>query len=317
MPYDRNDPRSQLATAEQNRRPNRNAATPADIAASPEYFEFSTLQPDEVTPLGSRSWFVRTQTCCLVYSIAGSGERFSRSAQQDEYVTLLVSTPSQPAAHVEFIVGGDRVTVDEDAVVVVPPGESDIVVSSSGVVVRVFSNLATEVAERASNAVVHAETHPHTAPFAPWPVAPSGDRLRVYSLADVPADPARFGNLFRCSTVMVNVIPADPGARDPAKLSPHFHEDFEQLSLQIDGDYVHHIRTPWTTNLADWRVDEHRLCTSPALIVIPPPTVHTSQGVGDHRHQLIDIFCPPRLDFSSRPGWVLNHDDYPHLPPAD
>lgn len=313
MPYDPNDPRSQLATI-QTAAP---GATPADIAAPPEYFEFSKLEPDDVTPLGTRSWFVRSQTGCLVYSLAAVGERFLRRGQPDEYVMLLVSTPTQPAARVDVVAGEERASIDDDAVVVVPPGESEVVVTSPGVVVRVFSDRATDLVAHARNAAAHGDPHPHAAPFQPWPTAPAGDKLRAYRLADAPVDPTRFGNIYRCSTIMVNVIAADPGARNPAKMSPHFHDDFEQLSLQIDGDYVHHIRTPWTTNLADWRGDEHQLCTSPALIVIPPPTVHTSQGVGDHRHQLIDIFCPPRLDFSSRPGWVLNHADYPEMPSAD
>lgn len=71
------------------------------------------------------------------------------------------------------------------------------------------------------------------------------------------------------------------------------------------------MRTPWTPDSTAWRDDEHRHCTSPAIVVIPPGPTHTSQAVGDMRHWLIDVFVPPRADFSARPGWVLDADEYP------
>ena len=39
--------------------------------------------------------------------------------------------------------------------------------------------------------------------------------------------------------------------------------------------------------------------------MIPPRVVHT-QDVGNGTTWLIDIFGPPRIDFSSKPGFVLN-----------
>ncbi len=308
MPYVHGDPRADL-TAPATTRP-----VPRGPAAPPEYFELSTIEPDEVSLAGTRSWIVRSQTAVVVYSNAVAGEELSRTGQPDEYMVVLVSTPTNPAAQVDVITDGERHVVREDAVIVIPPGDSDLVVTSTGVVVRVFSNRAGDLAERARNAPAHADAHPHTAPFAEWPPAAAGQRVRVYRLADAPEDPTRFGNIYRCATAMVNVIAATEGPRDATALSPHHHDDFEQISLQIDGEFVHHIRTPWTTNSQEWRGDEHRHCASPAIVVIPPPTIHTSQGVGRHRHQLIDIFCPPRRDFSERAGWVLNHDDYPELP---
>ena len=81
--------------------------------------------------------------------------------------------------------------------------------------------------------------------------------------------------------------------------------------MQLDGDYVHHMRVPWTPDLTTWRDDEHHHSQGPSIVVIPPPIVHTSEAVGHMRHFLVDVFAPPRVDFSERPGWVLNADDYP------
>lgn len=79
----------------------------------------------------------------------------------------------------------------------------------------------------------------------------------------------------------------------------------------IDGAFVHDIRWPWVPDMRAWRNDEHELLAAPSLTVIPPPAIHTSRSVVPGFNQLIDIFSPPRADFSKQAGWVLNAVDYP------
>ena len=68
---------------------------------------------------------------------------------------------------------------------------------------------------------------------------------------------------------------------------------------------------PWTPNRHDWRPDDHLEIGSPSTTIIPAGVVHTSQGVAGEGMRLLDVFGPPRVDFSLRPGVVRNADDYP------
>jgi hypothetical protein len=299
--YEKDDPRSALATATAPR-PDSGAAI-----AAPQYFDFRRLaSPDADTPDG-RTAVVRGQNVVLVRTEARAGDELDNGTLDGELAVVV--TGDSPAFSV--IVDGGTMRIDAPGLVVVPPGTSRISVHGDGPLVRLIE--ATEPAwrDRAANAAAYAEDHPRVAPLRRWPAPAGGPAVRFYRLADVPDDPARFGRIFRTRSFMVNFLPEVTGPRDPHKLSPHTHDDFEQLSLAVRGEYVHHIRTPWLSDSTRWRDDEHVRLGSPSVAIIPPPTVHTSAAADPGVNQLIDIFSPPRVDFSEKPGWVLNADDYP------
>ena len=85
--------------------------------------------------------------------------------------------------------------------------------------------------------------------------------------------------------MMINWLEPSSGPRDVTQITPHAHPDFEQCSLVLEGEYVHHLRWPWTTNLLDWRDDDHQVCRSPSVTVIPPTSIHTSQAIGQGTNQ--------------------------------
>lgn len=297
--YDPTDPRSRMAAAPAAAK----SSAPTDFAGA-DYGLFYETEPQLVAD-GARTWLTRGQNFMVAHSEADAGGVLERTGQPDEYVLLL------PDRHTPAVVevGGERVEVEGYSLVIVPPGDSRITLPKGGRATRILSTQARDLAARCSNAESYAEPHPNVALLEPWPDPVGGFRIRAYSL-DVPPTPGRFGRIFRCTTLMVNYLDPQHGPRDITKLSPHHHDDFEQGSLALDGAFTHHLRWPWTTNLNVWRNDEHALVKSPSLTVIPPPAIHTSRGMEAGLNQLVDIFSPPRLDFSKQ-GWVLNADEYP------
>ncbi|CAN7705395.1 hypothetical protein [Neorhizobium sp. LjRoot104] len=260
----------------------------------------------QIADANGDTWISRGQNFVVAYSNAKEGGLFSRRSQPDEYALII---PDEETS-VEITTAEGTTLVPGYSVAFVPPGDSSIRVSKGGSIVRLFTPKSEDLASIASNADAFLGAHPNVPPFEAWPEPPGGLKLKWYTL-EVPDDPSRFGRIYRCTTFMINYLSPRIGPRERDKVSPHHHDDFEQCSLALSGSFTHHLRWPWTTNMNIWREDEHLYCESPSICVIPPPSIHTTTAESTGVNQLVDIFAPPRLDFSGKRGWVLNADDYP------
>jgi mannose-6-phosphate isomerase-like protein (cupin superfamily) len=253
---------------------------------------------------GFRDSIARGTNFVVVLTRAEAGARLARTAQVDEYMVLLIDAAATIRA------GGMTIEAGPESVTIVPPGDSDILMHGAGQVFRLFSHLAEDLAGLASNRDDFARRDPAVSPLVPWPAPADGLRLRTYRLADATRADSNM-RIYRSTNLMLNVMKPRMVARDTTKLSPHSHADFEQGSLALQGRWVHHMRYSWGPDMSDWRDDEHVEVDSPSMAVIAPQAVHTSRNVNDGGAWLLDIFAPPRLDFSSRPGQVANEQDYP------
>jgi hypothetical protein len=298
--YDTSDPRATLAPS-----PASGAKPAATQFAAAEYGRFYDSPPQEDDASG-QSWYFRGQNFVLHYMQAQTGATLVREHQEDEYALML----PDPASEVRIEANGQTETVSGGHLAFIPPGASIVQVTKPGRLIRLVTVRADDLVAKCANEESYRQAHPNIPPLEAWPAPHGGFRIRSYPLV-VPPSPGRFGSIYRCTTMMINMLDLFEGPRDATKLSPHFHDDFEQCSLALRGSFMHYIRWPWTTDLNAWRDDDKELCAAPSVAVIPPPAIHTSRAVGEGTNQLVDIFCPPRLDFSQKPGWILNADDYP------
>ena len=298
--YDKSDLRSSLSSAA----PVPAAADPSKSYGTASFIHFKQGEPQEEDAL-CRKWYGRGHNFMVCYVEAKAGARITRAAQPDEFVIL--SPQHSTELRVESEHGAED--IPGYSVVVVPAGASTIHVKTDGSFFVLYTTRSQDLAAKAVNAAAYAAPRDHVAPLVPWPQPVDGPRIRRYSM-DVASEPGRFGRIWRCTTFMVNLFVED-APRDIEKVSPHFHDDFEQGSLLMTGAMSHHVRWPWTSNMRNWLPDAHMDCTSPSLAVIPPPAIHTSNGTGSELRLMVDVFCPPRIDFSQKPGWVLNAAQYP------
>jgi len=250
---------------------------------------------------GVHRWITRGANFAVVCCSGEAGATLEEEARDEQFAYALDGGVVVQSA-------GRQETLDVEDLAIVPPGPFTLRFERPGRLVQLLT--ADEpVAARAANAASYAGGAPEVAPIEPWPEPVGGYRLRRYSTLEAYA---RGGMVHAFRTRKLMMVPyarfLEP--RDETQLSPHAHADFEQGSVALEGEWVHHLRVPWTPDRREWRPDLHLRIGSPSTLIIPAGIVHTSQGIAGEGMRLVDVFAPPRLDFSQR-GWVDNVADYP------
>ena len=218
-----------------------------------------------------------------------------------------------PDVAITLVFKDGTIEIPQRALVILPKGLYEISFDAKG---RVFALTTGRVDLKQSHAQSqndseHAQSDPRVKPIGhPFGQSENGENgIRIYAVDDIPHP---VGNprlkFFQTSTMSINWVEYH-GSRDRTKLSPHSHEDFEQGSLAISGDFIHHLRTPWGPNADDWRDYKHMAAPPDSLLVTPPEIIHTTEGIGVGHSILIDVFAPPRRDFIAK-GWMHNAADY-------
>lgn len=235
----------------------------------------------------------------VVAYIDGKADECVERLSADEYFVYVVE------GKVILTAGGQKLVVTDRSMSIMPAGTGTIRFDGDARIVIVASVLAKDLLANASNAGDYEATDTD---FVHLPVAdrPCAARpLRSYRLDDYADRPMR---LFRSENLMVNVFDHTK-PRDSGALTPHSHDDFEQGSFAVAGDWMHHLRRPWGPDLSQWHDDEHLAIGSPSLVIIPAKMIHTSRSVNPGYAQLLDVFAPPRTDFVTQ-GLVCNADEY-------
>ncbi len=269
--------------------------------------DHSVSRPNFLEADGAPTWITRGANFAVAITRASAGTSLQNTSVPDEHMLLLHEVSARVST------GDGKIIVPANHLVIVPPGDSEVVATGAGLIVRCFSARHVAMLAQAGNASSYAAPRDELAQIIDWPAPVGGFALKTYDLAAGLAEGDKT-RVYRSSNLMINILRERQEPRDTRGLSPHSHADFEQGSITLSGRHVHHLRTPWVPDMSVWRPDEAVEVGSPSVTIIPPPIIHTTRNIGYGRALLVDLFCPPREDFAKRPGMVRNFADYP-LPP--
>lgn len=219
--------------------------------------------------------------------------------------SMLIATGANGAA---LRHAGAEIALPGRTIAILPAGETFVDFVASATLVRLLA--ATSLGDDVEPANAADYLSPDVAVAAwgsPSTALHSGMRLHSIDALKAPADKPRL-KMLRSADISINWVEYH-GLRDRTALSPHDHADFEQGSLAILGDFLHHMRVPWGPDATQWQPDRHVEASAASLMVIPPRVIHTTEGLGEGHHILLDVFCPPRADFLAK-GWIGNKADY-------
>ncbi|MDO9438650.1 hypothetical protein [Hydrogenophaga sp.] len=279
----------------------------ANAILPPTLLDFST----ECAAPGAAAWDARGQNFHVTWRRAGAEPLTVDTASADELMLIVLEAPVTIASE-----GRATLTAPARTIAILPAGAWRLVLAPQATcaVLRSLRGADAEAAGVADglvrNAAAYREPDPRIVPVGtPYRALRDADAVRLLPIEQVQAskDKPRL-KMLQTATLSINWVEYD-GPRDRSALSPHAHSNFEQGSLGLAGDFVHHLRSPWGPDASLWQDDRHAALASPSLMVVPVNLVHTSEGVGPGHHVLIDIFSPPRADFIAS-GWVFNSADY-------
>ena len=269
--------------------------------------EHSIILYDEETPEvrdGTEHYFARGQNFVIEWVEAKApGATFEATTAEEAFVLL-------PATGATIEGEGESAEAPRRSVCILSPGTYRITLDEAAPCACFYSDPTKFDLPAMINSGAYSPSNPLVAPVGkPFKRVDGSKSITVIEIDKITTQGKNSAmKVLQCATMSINWVDRDK-PRDRTDLTPHVHGDFEQGSLAVFGNFVHHLRTEWGKNAELWRDDVHTQVPPKSLLVIPPTLIHTTEAINEEAHLLIDVFAPARRDFIAK-GFVANADDY-------